>query len=256
MKQFFYSLFFLVSSTNALAHIERCNTDVIADEARMKGRNAWARKCGYVSRELENAANIASHYWSFASVQAPFNEAAPCHSGLATAGMCPKGCFTGSQKIKFNGLYIPIAEAISIAPTTYTSLAQGSLLEQEVNLTDFVLGDTKEQILVIATEKGRRIEVTAGHPMVLYDGELTPARSLAVGHSLLDEDLSEDKIKSIEPYSYEGKVYNIMSQSKIKEENLVISEGLITGSIRFQNEWADEQFRLLTRKTINIDQLN
>ncbi|MFK7824252.1 MAG: Hint domain-containing protein [Oligoflexales bacterium] len=256
MKKIIFKVLLFLQSFYCYGHIERCNTDIIADESKMRGRNAWARKCGYVTKELENAANIASHYWSFASIKAPFSESTPCQSGLATAGMCPKGCFTGSQKIRFGGFYTPMKQAVDRGLQAYTSLSQGSLLEQEVELLDFVVGDTKEDILIIETKTGRKLEVTMGHPMVLENGDVVPAKTLTVGKSLLDEDLLGDKIESLETFSFTGKVYNIMSNSSIKEENLVFSEGLITGSIRFQNEWADEQFKLLTRTVLNVDLLD
>ena len=205
---------------------------------------------------MENAANIASHYWSFASVKAPFDESAPCQSGLATAGMCPKGCFTGSQEIKFNGMYTPIELALDQELLSYTGLTQGSLLEQEVDLLDFVVGDTKEDILLIETKNGRKLEVTMGHPMVLENGDIVPAKALTVDKSLLDEDLLGDQITSLNSFSFEGKVYNILSTSNKKEENFVFSQGLITGSIRFQNEWANEHFNLLSRIDLEVDQLD
>jgi hypothetical protein len=40
-----------------------------------------------------------------------------------------------------------------------------------------------------------------------------------------------------------------------KTENILVGQGFLTGSVRFQNEWADEVFRLSRRDDLDVSKL-
>lgn len=243
-----------IYSTSLLADIERCRSDILPNKEQSQGRNAWAKKCNYINDAQERAANELDMYWTFTSGNQPTNADATCVSGYKLQGLCPTGCFTGTEKLMFNHEYLPIESAHKMGLTSATVL-NPNLDREETDIMDFVIGDTTEKIIEFTTAQGRKLKVTLNHPIVNGIGKVVRADSLIVGDFILDEDLKKDKIIHMNIYDFSGKVWNILFVSDIKENNLVLSEGLITGSTRFQNQWADDAYRLSLRKNIRVDNL-
>ena len=229
--------------------VARCEEDMITTDAEQRGRNGWARKCSYITPAMESTANSLKMYWVFKS-DAPKTEGADCIGGLTMQAMCATGCFTPSQSIISEGEVISIGEAAGQKRASVAGLEKDySLGEQSV--MQFVKGEETGTIYVISTED-HSIEVTTNHPMVLGSGEVVPASELKVGGSLLSTDLEATKITNIEEIPYNGTVWNVLLDSQEKEHNIIASEGLLTGSLKFQNQWADEYFRLALRNNIDV----
>ncbi|HEX5746673.1 MAG TPA: Hint domain-containing protein [Archangium sp.] len=220
------------------------------------GRNAWARKCGYISTSMESFLNTDRLYITFLDAsggiyKAPVRDSYACITGLQKLGYCYTGCYTPEQRLSFEGRYIGVQEAAEQKVANVTALtpasSQSLLSYGEQAIKFYVAGDTEESIYVLKTADGRRLEVTSTHPMVRGTGEVVKAVDLKVGDTLLGGDGKEVALVEVSTFLFKGKVWNVLPFSQEKMENIFDAEGLLSGSIRFQNQWGDEAYRLSLR---------
>ncbi|WP_194869331.1 Hint domain-containing protein [Myxococcus sp. AB025B] len=275
MKNVFIAaaVFSVCLSSTALAQLStRCFQDdqlVTIDLAR--GRNAWARKCGLITASREAYLNTENEYQVFTngcfaypavpagsscSFHVPADEASACITGLNKLGTCVAGCTTPTQKVAFDGRMLPIPEAYASGVTTVTALSPtsepGLLRYGEQTIRSYVAGDTQEDIFALETKEGRRLEVTAEHPMVLGDGTMVKARTLQAGDTLMGADGKPLHLTRVTVFSFKGQVWNVRPESQVKLENVMNAEGFLTGSVRFQNEWAQDDYRLSLRDEVDV----
>ncbi|MFY2556023.1 hypothetical protein ACN469_00110 [Corallococcus terminator] len=275
MKNVFIAVavFSVCFSSTALAQLStRCfQDDQLTTTELAKGRNAWARRCGLITATREAYLNAENEYQVFTNgcnaypaVPAgssctffvPAEEAATCIAGLNKLGTCVAGCTTPSQKVAFGGRMLPVPEAYASGITTVTSLSPdsepGFLRYGEQTIRSYVAGDTQEDIFALETQEGRRLEVTAEHPMVLEDGTMVKARTLKAGDTLLGADGAKLHLNRVTVFNFKGQVWNVRPESKVKLENVMNAEGFLTGSVRFQNEWAQDDYRLSLRDDVDV----
>lgn len=107
-------------------------------------------------------------------------------------------------------------------------------------------------MLILEGENGRRLEVSPNHAIVAADGSVVPANTLREGDGILDQYWHVVPLLKIQTREYEGTVMNILPQSREKKENILIAEGFLTGSMRFQNQWARQSFRLMLRDNLDV----
>jgi hypothetical protein len=267
-----------VSSTAMAQHTARCTLDdQLTTTALAQGRNAWARKCGFIKPSWEAALNEEGLYQTFlqgcysyptlpgGSVQCtmhvPADESAPCISTevLYKLGSCPTGCVTPTQKVSFGGKPMPVPEALASGERTVTALTPSATLLaptfSEQTIRTYVSGDTVEDVFSLSLANGRLLEVTSEHPLVDGEGNIVKAKSLQAGDTLLSSDGQKVSISSINVFRFKGYVWNVQPVSHDKAENIFDLEGVLTGSLRFQNEWADLQYRLMVREEFDVQGL-
>ncbi|PTL75312.1 Hint domain-containing protein [Vitiosangium sp. GDMCC 1.1324] len=266
-----------VSSTAMAQHTARCTLDdQLTTAALGAGRNAWARKCGFITAAKEAVLNEEGEYqvflqgcYSYPNVVAgssctryvPASESEACIplDQLAKLGSCPVGCFTPTQKVAFNGKRTEIPEAYRAGERTVTALSQNATLDApafgEQSIRTYVSGDTDEDVFALKTADGRIIEVTADHPLVDGEGNIVKAKTLKLGDKLLASNGKQVPITEVTVFRFKGYVWNVQPVSHEKIENILDVEGLLTGSIRFQNEWADIHYRLGLRDEANVQGL-
>jgi hypothetical protein len=264
-------------SSSAWAQVEtRCfQDDQILYTAQAMGRNAWARKCGYISAARETANNTFGDYAIFSNgchtypnhttgaactFRVPIAESDPCLTFTPLyLGTCVVGCYTGKEEVRFGDRYWPIEDAPYANLSTVTALTQNATLTRpefsEQPIRSFVAGDTEEDIFVLETAEGHRVEVTAEHPMVNGEGVMVRARTLKAGDVLLGINGQKATLSQVSVFRYKGKVWNVRPVSKEKMENVLDVEGLLTGSVRFQNEWSQDYFRLSVREDVDVSGL-
>jgi hypothetical protein len=252
----------------------RCWEDDALGTTQAIGRNAWSRKCGYITATKEAYLNSEGEYqvysqacYKYPTIPAgsdckkyvPVSEAEACVAGLVKLGTCVAGCYTPTQELAFSGEFSTIENAYMSRAPTVTALTEGATVEDlsfgEQPIRAFVVGDTNEFIYLPQSEDGRRLEVTAEHPMILADGLMVRARSLQPGDLLLGADGAALLLKDVSVFSYQGKVWNVQPVSHNKQENILNAQGFLTGSVRFQNEWANEHYRLSLRDEFDVDSL-
>ncbi|NVJ20708.1 MULTISPECIES: Hint domain-containing protein [Myxococcus] len=265
-----------VLSTTASAQLStRCFTDdQLTTYALSQGRNNWAHNCGYITAAKRDFLNSEGEYqvfsggcYSFATTGPsasctffiPADVNAACIPGLVKLGTCVTGCYTAKEKVSFGGEYWPISDAYAAGVRTVTALTKDASLVApttgEQTIRAFVAGDTVEDVFAIETVDGRRVEVTSEHPMVTATGEMVKAKTLQKGDLLLGTTGEKVEIRDVTVFRYEGKTWNVQPVSHEKIENVLDVEGLLTGSVRFQNEWADDHYRLSLRDEASVDGL-
>lgn len=242
---------------------QRCADDQLYSTAQAQGRNAWAKKCGYLTQQQHDMANTMDMYLVFTTGKyggnpnVPVESTKPCIGGLTPLGLCVKGCYTPDQSLEFSGQSMGIEAAYHDAKVdTVTALTEEATLSNleyaEQSIQAFVAGETEEAIFVLRGANGATLQVTSEHPMVLSDGSMVVAADLVVGDELLDRDGEPVELVSIGIRRYSGTVWNVQPESKHKQENILVAQGFLTGSVRFQNEWADELWRLMRRQNIEL----
>lgn len=260
-------LFVLLSAAPAQAGdgnlFTRCANDQLFSSAQAQGRNAWAKKCGYMTQQQHDMANVMDMYLVFTTGKyggnpnVPADATKPCLGGLIPLGLCVKGCYTPDQSLEFSGQPMGIEAAYHDAEVaTVSALTEEATLSNleyaEQPIQAFVAGETEEKIFVLRGANGATLEVTSEHPMVLADGSMVVAADLLVGDELLTRDGEPVELVDIDTRRYAGTVWNIQPESKHKQENILVAQGFLTGSVRFQNEWADELWRLMRRQSIEL----
>jgi hypothetical protein len=263
-------LFVIGKSSIASAQVPitgRCTDDQLTTLADAQGRNAWAFACGYINTNALNFYDSDGDYVVFTtgcghagcSPFIPVTATAPCIGGLVFLGSCKAGCYTPEQKLLFNGAYSGVQHAYESQKTTVTALTAGSTLRDmgfaEQPIQTYVAGTTTEDIFVLKDKRGDTLQVTSQHPMVLADGTVVKANTLKKGDRLAKADGTSSRLTEVKTFSFTGTVWNVEPTSHDKAENILVGQGFLTGSVRFQNEWADEAFRLSRRDDLDVSKL-
>jgi len=249
--------------TSAFAGIvhKRCEEDILNTNEQVKGRNAWARKCGYLDPDLEGALTLKGLYLVFekgslgGDPNIPASENEACISALEELAFCYKGCYTGSQRLMFGGQLIPIESAaddqgIREITTLSNESSKTNLKYQSHEIEDYTSGETEEEIYILSMENGTRLEITADHPVVNSEFVMVKAKELRPGESLIHMNGDLVRIRSIDIVPFKGRVWNVQPNSLDKLENVVLAEAFLMGSSRFQNQWANDFYRLSLRDSI------
>jgi hypothetical protein len=255
------------SSTASAACLER----IFTSEA--QGRNAWAAMWGYITPDQEKSLNSKGQYVEFSNGCYRLTSGVFCNPavpvsiggvfmpGLMTSSFCQaySDCYTPDQEIMFIGEYIGIEDASRRGSLTVTTFSSDATMDHpttsEQAIASFTSAPLSGEIYVLEGDGGERLEVTGGHPMVLADGTMIPARDLREGEALAGADGATVGLVRISRYAYEGDVWNVEPKSEEKAENIVIAEGFLAGSIRFQAQWAYESYRLFVRDRVDVKEL-
>jgi hypothetical protein len=179
------------------------------------------------------------------------NRADTSVTGFFVNGFCTAGCYTPDQQISFASGDEPILSALTALRTGVTTLAPDSTLEHVKLTTDDIanysrdLHDATQVTFEIRTRSGGYLRVTDKHPVLVGDGRMVEARTLKPGTKLIKADGSRDPIVSVTQTPYVGKVYNLKPAATNRVANILIAQGFLVGSSRFQNEDVDYINRIL-----------
>ncbi len=177
-------------------------------------------------------------------------------TGFFVNAYCTGGCFTPDQQISFASGDEPILSALDALRTGVRTLSPDSTLENVKLKTDDVasysrdLHDASLVTFEIRTRSGGQLRVTDKHPVLIDDGRLVEARTLKAGTKLIKADGSRDPIVSVTQTSYFGKAYTLKPVATNRVANILIAQGFLVGSSRFQNEDADYLNRIILGRAI------
>jgi hypothetical protein len=266
---------------NSVDH--RCDADSLGNEQAL-GRNEWSLKnVPYQSDEVTSnirtwiekkvgEGNNQYHYPTFKRMkvdsaggvrwdppvrQFPITKDDPFQypEGHWMSHLCMSGCFTGSQQILFPSGYEAITSATAQKDKLVVALARNATLEN-INFSvepvaSFMESDeAKQEVLTFVTEAGRKITVTKNHPLADFSGQLRMAESFVVGDKLVSHKGEADRIASITPASFFGKVHHVKMVSGDEKANVIVAQGLLSGSARYQNEEVEKLNRVLLRENV------
>ncbi len=262
--------FALCLTTIAMADLdERCRFDQLQSRSLATERNQWSRKCGYIKSDaMLEAMNSEGTYLVFSNgrlgggggnLNVPADKQAACISGLIKQGFCFAGCYTPGQRLTFINADEEISAAYHAKRELISALAvdtkPATLSFSEQKISSFIAGETSEEVLTITSEGRHQLTVTLEHPLVLAAGTIIKARDVALGDYLLTAEGEAAAVVSIVREHFTGKVWNVRPASHNKLENILIAEGLLSGSQRFQSQWSGEITRLYQRSETDISGL-
>jgi hypothetical protein len=180
----------------------------------------------------------------------------PSSTAFWVNGYCVSSCYLPDQQIAFDGGNEGILDAMNELRTGVTTLTPKSTLNSIQTHTDEVasythdIHEAKQVIFTITTRSGGQLKVTDKHPILEGNGRIVEARSVKVGDRLIKPDGTRDEVVSVTQTDYFGKVYNIKPASTNRVANILIAQGFLVGSSRFQNEDADFINRIILGRGI------
>jgi hypothetical protein len=163
-------------------------------------------------------------------------------TGFYVNGFCTSSCYTPEQVISFETGDEAILDALTALRPRMKTLAPQSTLQNILIKTDDVSSYTRELhdathvIFEIRTASGGQLRVTDKHPVIEGTGRIVEAQSLRTGNKLIKPNGSLDPIVSITRSTYFGKVYNLKPSATGRIANILIAQGYLVGSSRYQNE--------------------
>jgi Pretoxin HINT domain len=181
------------------------------------------------------------------------------HPAFYVNGFCTSSCYTPEEQISFSTGDEGILDAMNTFRTDLKTLTPSSTLGKIGFRTDNVASYTRELhdsthvIFEIRTESGGLLRVTDKHPVLEGNGRIVEARSLKAGDKLIKADGSRDRVESVTKTTHFGKVYNIKPTSTNRVANILVAQGFLVGSSRFQNDDVNFINRIILGRSIPKD---
>ena len=161
-------------------------------------------------------------------------------------GLCEPGCYSPDQEILLASGPMGIRDAlesgqmdlVTLTPdATFTAL---TFMDNQVENYTLDRDAADQELVTFHTESGGSLRVTTQHPLVVPEGNLKRAHELGVGDRLVTQDGKFDTIVSLEKSVEHTRVYNVRPVSTDLTSNIVVAQGFLSGSQRFQSEYVDE----------------
>ena len=175
----------------------------------------------------------------------------PTTSSFYVIAYCESSCYTPDQNLEFSTGQVNIVDAMKQQRDDVVTLSKDATLDNITTKVDNVYSYTSEIrdgehiIFELSTASGGSLRVTNEHPVLTSEGMLVKAEKLVVGDELLKADGTPDPIVSVTKSTHFGKVYNIKPTSREQVSNILIAQGFLVGSARFQNDDVEYMNRVL-----------
>jgi hypothetical protein len=166
----------------------------------------------------------------------------PWTGSFYVVAYCESGCYAPDQSLRFSDGDVNIVDAMKAGRDDLVTLSPDATLDALTTQTSKVarytteIRDAENVIYTLTTASGGSLSVTSEHPILTSEGRLVQAQKLAKGDALLKADGTSDPITRIEKTTRFGKVYNITPVSPEPVANILIAQGYLVGSARFQND--------------------
>jgi hypothetical protein len=275
------------SSANGAIDPNDPKVDWLNSNAKAETRFRWAINCGYVPPHYETMFKFVRHpitdalvprerykYPTYAypdvgmgypiwrpETQAPGFPATPSSCSKPTTVKwltnCDSGCYERSMTVLFQDGYRSIPDALGDKAVTHImTVKDGSTMDNmefeatKIHYFTRDLNVTEQTIVKITTVSGGTLKVTENHPLLVSDGTIREADQLAVGEKLVKASGEADAIEKIEKFTIKDRVYNVAPRTANPIENLVVAEGFLSGSQRYQDKTLQDLNRLVIRHNI------
>lgn len=258
------------------------------DQIQVEGRYKWAMSCetdpdmqdqievAYIKGVTDVNKNVTKGYPTYGRYNrdlkeyenpekwfAPLDASAPCTrpSRYIAFAFCASGCYTPEQYVLFPTGEVEIKNAsdknLKVVRTLATSSTLENLTYKDSPISEFVMDikDSEHDVLVFEMLSGRSLSVTPNHPLVNEDGKVLPAEKFLKGQALISSNGNLDPIMNITSQKYFGKVYNLDVESNDLKEHILVAQGYLNGSVRYQNQFVRHLNRILLRTNIAEDLL-
>lgn len=166
----------------------------------------------------------------------------PWTGSFYVVAYCESGCYAPDQSLRFSDGDVNVVDAMKARRDDLVTLSPDATLDALTTQISRVasytteIRDAENVIYTLTTASGGSLSVTSEHPILTSEGRLVQAQKLARGDELLRADGTSDPITRIEKAPRFGKVYNIKPVSPEPVANILIAQGYLVGSARFQND--------------------
>ncbi|MFE8599345.1 Hint domain-containing protein [Archangium violaceum] len=177
-------------------------------------------------------------------------------AGVSLFGFCPFGCFAPDQELMFESGPMAIESAMKAGKVDLITLAPDATLEQlsfMANTVNRYVADPlpqKQELVSLRMESGGSLRVTPSHPLIVEDGTIRQARDLQVGDQLMRADGTLDAVFELQTSEYYGKVFNVKPVTLDTTTNVLIAQGYLTASQRYQHDGERYLRRAMLRRTL------
>ncbi len=166
-----------------------------------------------------------------------------CQPNVRWLSVCEAGCYQADQMVRFSTGDVEIGEAAAAIRHDLVMLSPEATLDDlryQVGRLGHYTNDIMPQMQTIVslfTQSGGSLKVLTNHAVLCADGVMVAAETLRVGDSLVRENGSQDAILRIEADDLYTQVYNVSPATSNLTSNIVIAQGYLNGSGRYQNEY-------------------
>lgn len=163
-------------------------------------------------------------------------------SNFFVIAYCESACYAPDQRLLYGDGEANIVEAMTQRREDVMTLSPDATLDnlklQQGKVYSYTTEtrDSEHTLYTFTTASGGRLRVTHEHPIITSEGRLVQAQSLVEGQELLRVDGTPDRIVSVVKSTHFGKVYNLKPDSRDPVSNILVAEGFLVGSGRFQND--------------------
>lgn len=177
-------------------------------------------------------------------------------AGVAVDALCEAGCYMPDQVIRTGDSSVAVATAQASGQRAVTTLAPNSTIDSVALMQNTIarwtvdIAPANQTILTLRMKSGGEMRVTLEHPLVTSDGAMRQAQTLVVGDSLVRDNGSSDPVVSITKTEEFTKVYNLRPTTTDLTSNVLVAQGYLTGSARYQSEYVKYLNRVLFRHKI------
>lgn len=222
---------------------------------------SWtAPTVGPTAADLTDA-DTTQAYWTLPE-NVPPNDPVYGPIGFHLNFRCMSSCFAPEVRVFFSDSYLPMGKAFETKPKKITVLSETATFEsmsyriENVNLWTTSIRSEPHELLVFTTASGQSFRVTPNHPLVTADGYFREAKDITEGTSLVKADGSPALVTSIQDQQYFGKVYNVQPEGATAKGNIIVAEGLLSGSNYVQNEGYEFVNERVFRSELPLDLVN
>lgn len=198
-------------------------------------------------------------FTSFAPWDIPFTAGTDCTvmpTSALNVGLCVAGCYTPDQQIRFAGGDVAILDAFEASQADVVTLTPEAAFDDLKFMTNSVSRyvvdreAAQQDVFAFTMQSGGVLKVTSTHPLVTSDGQMRQAQDLGVGDELVRASGAGDAIVDVKVEQYFGKVYNLAPTTMDHGSNILVAQGYLSGSHRYQNEFLDVINSVILRRAL------
>lgn len=176
--------------------------------------------------------------------------------GMHVDGLCEAGCYSPEQEIRVGDSFLAVDQAQKSGQLSLTTLTPDATIDSLEFMQNTIarwtvdIAAAKQSIVTLRMKSGGEMRVTTEHPLVTSEGVMKRAEDLVIGESLVRENGSPDPVVSMVTTTEFTKVYNLRPTTTDLTSNILVAQGYLTGSARYQNEFVKYLNRVLLRHNI------
>jgi hypothetical protein len=186
----------------------------------------------------------------------PYTGAHDLPGDVAVDALCEAGCYSPEQQIRVAEGFVSVSDAHASGQSTLTTLAPDSTIDSVKLMGNSIarwtvdIAPAQQTIITLRMKSGGQLRVTTEHPLVTSEGVMKQAQSLIVGESLVRDNGAPDPVVKIEKTTEFTKVYNLRPTTTDLTSNILVAQGYLSGSSRYQSEYLKYLNRVLFRNNI------